>query len=74
MKPACCDSEERLPKLGDAPPRLESIVDGRAFRTLLKVMDLNPRKSKGEEIDSVDYFNETGSVPITGSVGKYTGC
>ena len=45
MQPGFFDQEDRLTKLGDALPRLDSIVDWSTFRPLLKVIHQMQRKS-----------------------------
>jgi hypothetical protein len=48
MQPGFFDQDDRLTKLeklGDPLPRLDSIVDWRAFRPLLKVIHQKQRKS-----------------------------
>lgn len=48
MQPGFFDDEDRLAKLeklGDPPPRLDSIVDWQALRPLLKVIHQKLRKS-----------------------------
>jgi hypothetical protein len=68
MQPGFSDGEDRLAKLeklGDPLPRLQSVVDWKAFRPLLKVIHLKQRKNNaGREPRDVTLIQDDGAASV----------